>query len=181
MLVAGLAGALALAGAQPEGRPVADLSPAEAAILLQDYLAQGMAATYSDGETSEGRYVIFGERSLTVARRGYRNPGGEYAGGWYVTEHHIHRFDLEPVEVRFDPEVEEIVMTLRCAPEARDCIMAQSANAMFPMLAEDHDANTLSIGLAMYIYEDGYAEEMEQLFEIWRTAPQTELAPIIYD
>lgn len=181
MLILALAGALAVIAAEPEGRPVSQLSPAEAAIVLQGYLAQGMAATYEDGESTEGRYVSFTENSLTVTRRGYRHPGGEYVDGWYVTQQHVHRFDLEPVEVRFDPASLEVLLTLRCEADAPDCIMASSASALFPMSMEDHSASTLTLGFAMYIYEDGYAEEMEQLFEIWRAAPQTELAPIIYD
>ncbi|MCR9129162.1 MAG: hypothetical protein NXI12_06545 [Alphaproteobacteria bacterium] len=181
MIGAWMIGAAALLAAQDGGRPVSDLSPAEAALQLQGYLAQGMAATYGDGETSEGRYVSFTENSLTLTRRGYRHPGAGSAGGWYMTQLHIHRFDLEPVTVSYDARSEHVIVTLRCEARAGSCIMAASANPGSPVPAEERDYATLSLGFAMPIYEDSYAEEMEQLFEIWRSAPEVALAPVIYD
>ncbi len=170
---------MALISAQEEAVPVSELSPVEAAVILQGYFAQGMSTTYSEGDLTEGRYITFGQNSLTVRRRGYRHPGSDAEPCWYVIERHIHRFDLDPVEVRWDPDLEQI--TLRCGSDARDCVMSRSESAWSPMFGEEAGHDALSIRFAMPIYEDGYAEEMGQLFEIWRSAPEVALAPVIYD
>jgi len=181
MIAHTLLAGMALISAQQEGVPASELSPAEAAIMLQGYFAQGMSATYADGDRAEGRYITLGRNSLTIRRRGYRHPGSDAEPGWYVIERHIHRFDLEPVEVRWEPELEQITVILRCEPDAHDCIMSRSASARLPRFAEDAGHDALSIRFSMFIYEGGEADEMEQLFEIWRSAPEVALAPVIYD
>ena len=167
--------ALALLSSQAdEVRDWSHLSPPEAALLIQNYLAYGMMGTYQDGGAVEGRYVSLGENSLTVYRRGVQRSTGEPddpAPGWYMNARHIHRFDLAPVDVELNTERVTLTVSFSCLDPGSECIGSASSHEMFGGPGEDRSSSTWSIEFNVITPDPAYETELEQLFEIWRTAP----------
>ncbi len=167
-----LALSAALLATQPGVQGSTEITPADAALMLQGVLAQGMNTTYHGSDSVEGRYISFGHNSLTVMRRGYQTPSSEWPGGWYAQHLHIHRFDLAPVEVSYDPGTYQLVLTLTCEAGTYDCIGVTGASAQQQTFIEDRGLEAVSIAFDMHHFEDDYADEMDRLFEVWRSAPE---------
>ena len=154
-----------------------EVSPAEAALSIQVYLMQGMLATYHDEMRAEGRYLTLIHNGITIAVRGYEEPGADRAGGWYMRSLHAHRFDLEPVQVTYDDDTYEAIIHLRCEADAGDCIGAYSASGLFPDPVEDRSRGELFVRFRTLFWEDDYGPDMEALFEVWRSAPEEYVDP----
>lgn len=137
--------AVALLTAQTdEARDWSHLSPPEAALLIQNYLAYGMMGTYRDGDAVEGRYVSLGENALTVYRRGVQGSTGDPddpAPGWYMNARHIHRFDLAPVDVELNQDRAILTLLFSCLEPESDCIGSSSSHEMFGGPGEDRSSS----------------------------------------
>ena len=167
--------ALALLSTQAdEPRDWSHLSPPEAALLIQNYLAYGMMGTYSDGAAVEGRYVYLLENAITVFRRGVQPPTdneNDPAPGWYMNARAMHRFDLAPIDVELNAERSSVTLTFSCLDPESECIGSLSSHELFGGPGEDRSSSTWSIEFEVIEPEPAYESELEQLFEIWRTAP----------
>lgn len=164
--------AVALLTAQADDvRDWSHLSPPEAALLIQNYLAYGMMETYAEGGAIEGRYISVLENSLTVYRRGVREPLNEEASGWFAHSRHIHRFDIAPVDVELNAERSSLILNISCLEPDYPCIGASSSTPVRRGPTEERGSNVWSIEFTVIEPYPAYAAELEQLFEIWRTAP----------
>ena len=164
--------AVALITAQADdARDWSHLSPLEAGLAAQNYLAYGMMDTYGEDGRSEGRYINVSENGLTIYRRGVQAPVGDLAPGWYMNARHVHRFDLAPIDVELNEERSSLTLHLSCLDRDSECIGSMSSHEMFGGPGEDRSSRTWSIEFNVITPYPAYEIELEQLFEIWRTAP----------
>ncbi len=166
--------AATLLATQPVPEDYSDRSPAEAALLIQNYLAYGMMDTYTDGAAAEGRYIYLLENAITVFRRGVQPPTGnenDPAPGWYMNARDMHRFDLAPVDVELNSERSSLTLHFSCLDPEFECIGSSSSHVMFGGPGEDRSSSAWSIEFSVITPDPAYEVELEQLFEIWRSAP----------
>jgi hypothetical protein len=160
--------------AQPLPADHSDLSPAEAALLIQNHLAYGMMGTYREGAAFEGRYIYLLENGITVFRRGVQpltDNENDPAPGWYMNARHMHRFDLAPIDVELNEDRVTLTLSFSCLEPESECIGSSSSHEMFGGPGEDRSSSTWSIEFEVIEPDPAYETELEQLFEIWRTAP----------